>query len=291
MGFFEAIILGLVQGLTEFLPISSSAHLRIVGEFLPGAADPGATFTAITQLGTELAVIMYFRRRIGSVIAAWFRSLHPGWRERARTDPLVKLGWIVILGTIPIDVVDVSVRVLRPGRTIELVEATLAHAGRPAVIGRVWMMATRDTAAVSGGALPAMPHPEEMELWQPSDVWDGAFVGSVDIVRREEAPGRAQAWLRPQLPLLDSEPVSTTARALGVLDVANGIATRLPPTDALYPNLDLTAHLAGEPRGEWIGLDTTVTFGSDGVGLTHSIIHDETGPIGALEQILTVRQR
>ena len=54
----EAILLGIVQGLTEFLPVSSSAHLRIVGEFLPGATDPGATFTAITQIGTELAVLV-----------------------------------------------------------------------------------------------------------------------------------------------------------------------------------------------------------------------------------------
>jgi hypothetical protein len=196
-----------------------------------------------------------------------------------------------ILGTIPIDVIDIVVRVLRPGRTIELVEATLSHGARPAVIGRVWMMATRDTSALRGGAMAMMRHPKTMERWQPSDVWDGAFVGSIDILRREEAPGRGQAWLRPQLPLLDSEPVSLTARALGVLDVANGIAIRVPPTEAMYPNLDLTAHLASEPRGEWIGLDTAVTFGSDGVGLTHSIVHDETGPIGAVDQILTVRPR
>ena len=64
MNFIEAIILGLVQGLTEFLPISSSAHLRILGEFLPSATDPGATFTAITQIGTEAAVLVYFRRDI-----------------------------------------------------------------------------------------------------------------------------------------------------------------------------------------------------------------------------------
>ena len=102
MGFVEAIILGLVQGLTEFLPISSSAHLRIVGEFLPSANDPGATFTAITQIGTELAVVIYFAKRIGRVIAAWFRSLRPGWLETARTNPDVRLGWIVIVGTIPI---------------------------------------------------------------------------------------------------------------------------------------------------------------------------------------------
>lgn len=102
MGFVEAIILGLVQGLTEFLPISSSAHLRIVGEFLPSAMDPGATFTAITQIGTELAVLIYFAKRIGHVIAAWFASLRPGWIDTARTNPDARLGWIVIIGTIPI---------------------------------------------------------------------------------------------------------------------------------------------------------------------------------------------
>ena len=65
----EALVLGLIQGLTEFLPISSSAHLRIAGLFLPGATDPGATFTAITQIGTELAVILYFARDIGNIIS------------------------------------------------------------------------------------------------------------------------------------------------------------------------------------------------------------------------------
>ncbi len=75
MHIFEVIILGLVQGLTEFLPISSSAHLRIVGEFLPSQTDPGATFTAITQIGTELAVLIYFRKKIARVISRCFLSL------------------------------------------------------------------------------------------------------------------------------------------------------------------------------------------------------------------------
>jgi undecaprenyl-diphosphatase len=99
MSFIEAIILGLVQGLTEFLPISSSAHLRIMGEFLPSAEDPGATFTAITQLGTETAVLIYFWKDITRVIGTWFRSF--GNRE-LRGNPDVRLGWIIILGTIPI---------------------------------------------------------------------------------------------------------------------------------------------------------------------------------------------
>ena len=70
----EALILGFVQGLTEFLPISSSAHLRILGEFLPGAQDPGAAFTAITQLGTETAVVVFFWRDIVRIISHWFGS-------------------------------------------------------------------------------------------------------------------------------------------------------------------------------------------------------------------------
>ncbi len=74
MGWFEALVLGIVQGLTEFLPISSSAHQSIVGQFF-GGQDPGAAFTAITQLGTETAVIIYFRRDIGLIIKNWFLAL------------------------------------------------------------------------------------------------------------------------------------------------------------------------------------------------------------------------
>ena len=70
----EALILGIVQGLTEFLPISSSAHIRIVGEFLDGAKDPGAGFTAITQIGTELAVLIFFRKDIAAIVRAWFQQ-------------------------------------------------------------------------------------------------------------------------------------------------------------------------------------------------------------------------
>ena len=98
---FDAIILGIVQGLTEFLPISSSAHLRIIGEFLPSAVDPGATFTAITQIGTELAVLVYFWKRIVRIVGRWSRSLVG---RVPRNDPDARMGWIVIIGTIPIGV-------------------------------------------------------------------------------------------------------------------------------------------------------------------------------------------
>jgi undecaprenyl-diphosphatase len=99
VGWIEAIVLGLVQGLTEFLPISSSAHLRVFGELF-GWDDPGAAFTAITQIGTEAAVLLYFRHDIARIIVAWVRSL--GGRRGAAMDPDARMGWLIIVGSIPI---------------------------------------------------------------------------------------------------------------------------------------------------------------------------------------------
>jgi undecaprenyl-diphosphatase len=100
VGAFEAIVLGIVQGLTEFLPISSTAHLRIVPAFV-GWPDPGAAFTAVTQLGTMAAVLLYFRADLWRIARAWLLSL----RDRAlRGEPDVRLGWYILLGTIPIAV-------------------------------------------------------------------------------------------------------------------------------------------------------------------------------------------
>lgn len=103
MSWWEAIVLGLVQGLTEFLPISSSAHLRIVGDLI-GGSDPGAAFTAITQIGTEAAVVLYFRHKIWAVIRAWLGALPIGpWKNTVSPrDPDARMGWYVIFGSIPI---------------------------------------------------------------------------------------------------------------------------------------------------------------------------------------------
>lgn len=101
----EAIFLGIVQGLTEFLPISSSAHIRIIGAFWSGAEDPGATFTAITQIGTELAVLIYFRKNIIAIIRAWIlRLTSKSFESTASASDIAdaKLGTYVILGSIPI---------------------------------------------------------------------------------------------------------------------------------------------------------------------------------------------
>lgn len=106
MNMLQAIVLGLVQALTEYLPVSSSAHIRIIGDLMIGQ-DPGAAFTAIIQLGTELAVLLYFRHDIIRILGAWFACLSgkygTTWKERlgARNKDAA-LGWYIIVGTLPI---------------------------------------------------------------------------------------------------------------------------------------------------------------------------------------------
>lgn len=95
----EAAVLGVLQGLTEFLPVSSSAHLRIVGPLLPSGGDPGAAFTAITQIGTEAAVLIYFRRELAAIAVSWWRSILSLGRH---ADADSRMAWLILIGTLPI---------------------------------------------------------------------------------------------------------------------------------------------------------------------------------------------
>ena len=108
----EALVLGLIQGLTEFIPVSSSAHLRIAGIFLEGGKDPGAAFTAIIQLGTETAVLVYFWKDIVRIVRAFFLGLFKvkgadGAVRVPRTDHDYRLGWLIIIGSLPIVILGV----------------------------------------------------------------------------------------------------------------------------------------------------------------------------------------
>ena len=211
-------------------------------------------------------------------------------RDARRDDGLVvaRLSFD-ILGTIPIDVVDAAVRVVRPGRTIELVEATLTHGGRVAVVLRAWLMQPRDTAHLHAAAFPRITPPADTPPWDASTVWPGGFVASAEVRREQIGPGRTSSWARTPLALVEGEPVSRLAGAAGLFDIANGMTVLVDPRDVAYPNLDLTAHLFTAPRSDWVGFDTTVCFGPAGVGLTSSVLHDVHGPIGTLAQILTLR--
>ncbi|MFZ3571908.1 undecaprenyl-diphosphate phosphatase [Streptomyces sp. BH097] len=167
MSWFESFILGLVQGLTEFLPISSSAHLRLTAAFA-GWHDPGAAFTAITQLGTETAVVIYFRKDIARIISSWFRSLTD---KTMRGDHDAKMGWLVIVGSIPIGVLGVTFKdqIEGPFRDLRLTATTLIVMG--VVLGIADRLAARDEAG--GRHRAAQPRKELGDL----SVKDGLIYG------------------------------------------------------------------------------------------------------------------
>lgn len=211
-------------------------------------------------------------------------------RDRRRTDGLMvgRLSYD-ILGTVPVAPVDVAVTVTRRGRTIELVEASMRHNGRDVVRLRAWLMRRSDNQRVAATPLPRLKPPADLAPWDPTTVWPGGFIASAEVRRDQEEPGRARFWVRTKTTLLDGEPVSDLARFTGLLDIANGMTVRAAPDEVAFPNLDLTAHFFEEPQGDWVGFDTSVSFGASGLGLTSSTIHDERGPVGSLAQSLTVR--
>jgi undecaprenyl-diphosphatase len=154
MGLFEAILLGIVQGLTEFLPVSSSAHVRIVGEFLPSATDPGATFTAITQIGTEIAVLVYFARDIGHIIGTWFRSLvgRSWWLQAlAGQKNDARIGWLIIVGTLPIVIVGYTAQeyIRSSFRSLWLVATVLIVFGLILAVADTWGKKERDLSSLT----------------------------------------------------------------------------------------------------------------------------------------------
>ena len=211
-------------------------------------------------------------------------------RVARRGDDLVasRLGFD-ILGTVPVDDVETTVRVVRAGRTIELVEATMTHAGRVGLVLRAWLTQPGDTSALAGTALPAIPGPDATPPWDARSTWPGGFIESVEVRRAQAEPGRATFWVGTPVPLVDDEPVGDLARFVGLLDISNGMTVRVDPREVVFPNLDLTAHFFTRPRGGWVGFDTTVSFGPGGVGLTSTVLHDEGGPVGTSAQSLTIR--
>ncbi|MEU0450434.1 undecaprenyl-diphosphate phosphatase [Streptomyces tendae] len=156
MSWFESLVLGLVQGLTEFLPVSSSAHLRLTAAF-SGWHDPGAAFTAITQIGTEAAVLIYFRKDIGRIISAWTRSLAD---KSMRHNPDARMGWLVIVGSIPIGVLGLTLKdqIEGPFRDLRITATMLIVVG--VIIGIADRMAARDE---KGGRHRAPQQRKELE--------------------------------------------------------------------------------------------------------------------------------
>jgi hypothetical protein len=214
--------------------------------------------------------------------------------ERFQARPELRIARISfdILGLIPDGEFEVRTTMLRPGRTIELVQAELVAGERTAVRATAWRLQRSDTRDVAGIEDERMPGPESGEPLHLTE-WPGGYIQSIGVRRVSgHAAGNGRVWLHTRHPLIADVAFSDVARLVGLIDTSNGIATRVRPGQGSYmfPNVDLQVHLYREPSGEWLGLANSVSFGPDGIGLTSTVLHDLNGPVGRAEQILTIRQ-
>jgi hypothetical protein len=132
-----------------------------------------------------------------------------------------------ILGVVDVADFEVGVEVVRPGRTIALVEARVTREHRTVAVARAWRLARFDSVAVAGGEPDPLPGPDDVPAWDMTSVWPGGYIASLDVRRAEDAtPGRATAWVRTPVALVEGEPVSDVARWVGLVDTANGLSVR-----------------------------------------------------------------
>ncbi len=210
--------------------------------------------------------------------------------RRLPSDKLVSRASFDVLGVIESGEFTIDVHMLRPGRSIELIEASMRHGERTSIRARIWRLAATDTASVQGNEWMPLPAPDALPAFAMSSLWNGGYVKSLEV-RRDAGtrPGRGRSWIRTRLPLVDGEPDSPVAGFLKLIDTANGLAVRESPDRVFYANVDLTVHFIRQPMAGWVGFDTRVNFGPTGLGETFSVLSDAHGPVGTAAQSLTVR--
>ncbi|GAA1861518.1 thioesterase family protein [Brevibacterium marinum] len=210
--------------------------------------------------------------------------------RRLPSDKIVSRVSFDILGVIHSGEFTIDVNVIRPGRTIELIEANMRHGERTSVHARVWRLLPGDTASVVGDEWQSLPEPEDVPAVPFSGRWGGGYIASLEGGQFTDArPGSARSWIRTPYVLVDGEDDPTTAAFVKLVDTANGLAVREDPKTTFFPNVDLTIHLTRAPESGWVGFDTKVAFGPTGIGETASVLSDVNGPIGTAAQSLTVR--
>lgn len=262
-------------GVTDLAPHPSAYYLRVDERtFMPTLNAQGAWKDIEQHAGPVTALV------------AWAIEAH-----EPRDDMQIGRITFEILGMMAAAETVVEVETVRPGRTIELVEATAVIGGRPVVRARAWRLSKQDTSVHVGNELASIAGREHGTHYDPTIEWPGGFLRSLTV--RELPDGRSgkrAVWVKPLPEVVADEPQTPVASFLLGCDCANGMATRIHPQKLMFPNVELSLHLLREPCPEWVGLDVTVSFGDTGLGLTSTTVHDEHGPVGRLEQCLTVRE-
>lgn len=210
--------------------------------------------------------------------------------RRLPSDKLVSRASFDVLGVIHSGEFTIDVQVVRPGRSIELIEACMRHADRTSIRARIWRLAQTDTTQVQGTEWAPLPPPDAMRAQGFSLVWGGGFINSLEARQEVDArPGRGRSWIRTRCPLVAGEADPPVAGFLKLVDTANGLVVRERPSSVFFANVDLTVHFFRQPEAGWVGFDTRVDFGPSGLGETLSILSDIRGPVGTAAQSLTVR--
>ncbi|SFO10026.1 Thioesterase-like superfamily protein [Pseudonocardia ammonioxydans] len=203
---------------------------------------------------------------------------------------------VEVLGMVPAGPLTVTAQVERPGRTIELLSATMRAGGRDVLRARAWRLAAGDTASAVRGTVPPLPGPQDGTVHtERPDGWLPGFLDAVEWCWLDEgaldAPGPARAWIRLRVPLVEGEEPTPLQRLMVAADCANGVAAELDVRQWLFVNTELTVHLHRAPEGEWMGVDAATVIGPDGLGTCSATLFDPAGHTGRIAQALTVRSR
>lgn len=198
-----------------------------------------------------------------------------------------------ILGMIYLDEFSVTTKVIRPGRTIELIESVWESRGKTCIVCRTWRLQKEMTNAVEGIEDASIPHHSTLDDWKGMNIWPGGYIQTVfpHIKAGERRPGKGVAWISNQIEMVKGKETSPFVKLMGMVDTMNGLVVRQDsPFEYAFPNVDLQIHLYRLPSSFYLGFDVQQQYGKDGVGLTSAVLHDELGPFGHAEQILTIRK-
>ncbi|MER7113067.1 thioesterase family protein [Saccharomonospora azurea] len=206
---------------------------------------------------------------------------------------------VEILGPAPLSELTVSSEVVRSGRSVELLSATLAADDRVVARASAWRLAVSDTTEVSTTPTSTTPTSvlPSVDECAPAEWPDGWLGGYLDAMEWRAARGAvttagpAAVWARQRVALVDDEQPSPLQRVFTVADSGSGVSQELDPRHWLFINTELTVHVQREPVGEWIGLDAATTVGPRGTATARSTLHDVEGPVAAGAQALLVRRR
>lgn len=200
---------------------------------------------------------------------------------------------VELLGAVPVGELALRVRLARPGRSVELVEAALTAAGRDVARAQAWRVLRTAAPAVPPRHPPAPPLPDRGADQVPGG-WLSGYLSAVEwrFVRgRLDHPGPATAWTRLRVPIVPDEEPSPLQRVLAVADSGNGISSELEIASWHFINPELSVHLHREAVGEWVCLDAATTISPGGVGLATSVLSDLDGPVAVGAQSLLVAPR